>query len=139
MLKTLIAIAMLIPLSAAWAADAQAGPAWKRLNADTLQRAQRENRLLLVDLAADWCQFCKKMDHSTWPDPKVMESIDKYYIPVRIQDEEEPVLAEKYRQYGRPGIFVLNGNGEEIARRRGYLEPRFMHWMLEGIAQEAGL
>jgi thiol:disulfide interchange protein len=137
----LLASLFLLATTSIWAdtPTTEDGPQWQRLTPELVQRARQENRLLLVDLAAEWCQFCKKMDRSTWPDPKVLESIDKYYIPVRIQDEDQPELAEKYRQYGRPAFFVLNGNGEEVMRKRGYLEARFMHWMLEGIAQEAGL
>ena len=139
LLAALLLLATLPVGSADTTAASSDGPRWQHLTPELLQRAQQENRLLLVDLTAEWCNFCKKMDRTTWPDPKVLASIDKYYLPVRIQDEEEPELAEKYRQYGRPAFFVLNGNGEEIARKRGYLDARFMHWMLEGIAQEAGL
>lgn len=114
------------------------GPHWQKLTPGLLQQAQQEARLVLVDLSAEWCRFCKKMDRITWRDPQVLNAIDKYYIPARIQDEKDPVLAETPRQYGRPAFFVLNAKGEEIARKRGYLDPKFMHWMLEGIAQEAG-
>ncbi len=116
-----------------------ATPDWQRLTPELLAQAKSQNRLVLVDLSAEWCRFCKQMDESTWPDPRVEASITRYYLPARIDDETDPQLAEKYRDYGRPAFFVLDANGNEIARKRGYLDAQFMHWMLEGIAAEAGL
>lgn len=117
--------------------DSTAEIEWQRLTPSVLDQAREENRLVLVDLAAEWCTFCKKMDRTTWRDPAVLRNIEAHYIPVRIQDEDEPELAEQYRQYGRPAILVLNGDGEKIARKRGYLKPQLMDWMLQGIVQDA--
>jgi len=108
---------------------------WKRWTPAVFEEAKKENKLLLVDFAAEWCDFCKKMDKTTWLDTQVQGSIDEYYIPVRVDDETDPVIAEKYRSYGRPAIVVLNAEGAEIAKKTGYLEGQQMHWMLEGVAQ----
>jgi len=108
---------------------------WKRWTPKVFEQAKKENRLLLVDFAAEWCQFCKKMDKTTWLDARVQASINEHYIPVRVDDEVDPEIAEKYRSYGRPVIVVLNGDGTEIAKKRGYLKPQWMYWTLEGIAQ----
>ena len=136
--RTAISPLLLLLLFPALGAEPPPQPAWQSLSPALLERARKQDRLVLVDLSAEWCRFCKKMDRSTWPDERVRQSIEKYYIPARIEDEKEPELAEKYRHYGRPAFFVLDPNGKEIARKRGYLDARFMHWMLEGIAQEAG-
>lgn len=108
---------------------------WKRWTPAVFEQAKKDNKLLLVDFAAEWCSFCKKMDKTTWLDSEVQGSIADYYIPVRVDDEIDPVIAEKYRDYGRPAIVVLNGDSIEIAKKTGYLEPLYMHWMLEGVAQ----
>jgi thiol:disulfide interchange protein len=139
--SSLLVLLLLFSLTAAAAGSSQSGNtrqqevAWQRWTPEVFTRAQQEQRLILVDLAAEWCTFCKKMDKTTWRDDKVLGSIDKYYIPVRVQDEIDPELAEKYRGYGRPAFVVLNGEGVEVARKRGYLQPQMMHWMLEGIAE----
>ena len=116
-----------------------AAPDWQRLTPELLTQAKAQNRLVLVDLSAEWCHFCAQMDRDTWPDPRVQATIARHYLAARIDDERQPALAEKYRHYGRPAFFVLDADGREIARKRGYLDGQFMHWMLEGIAAEAGL
>lgn len=111
------------------------GVDWKSWTPDVFAQAKEQNRLVLVDLTADWCQLCKKMDMSTWLDSQVHASIEEYYIPVRVQDEVDTELAERYRQYGRPAIVILDGNGVEIAKKTGFQDALRMHWMLEGVAQ----
>ena len=77
------------------------------------------------------------MDQTTWQDPEVLAAIKADYIPVRVQDEIDTALAEKYRRYGRPAIAILDGDGKEIFKKRGYQEPRQMLWTLQGVVQDA--
>ena len=124
-------------LGLAWAVNAVAAPAWEEFNAQLFERAQAENKLVLLDLSAEWCVYCKKMDAVTWEDPKVQQVIDEHYLPARIVDEEQPELAQRFRQYGRPAIVIFNAQREEIQSKRGYLKPQWMQWMLEAVVQEA--
>ena len=112
---------------------------WQRWSPALFKRVKNTNRLVLVDFAAEWCHFCKKMDQTTWRDAEVLAAIEADYIPVRVQDEIDIELAEKYRRYGRPAIVVLDGNGKEIFKKRGYQEPQQMLWTLQGVAQDASL
>ncbi len=111
------------------------GVKWNRWNPAIFAQAKEQKRLVFVYLSADWCPLCKKMDMSTWLDPQVIGSIEKNYIPIKVKDETDPVLAERYRTYGRPAVVILDANGVEIAKKTGYQEPLKMHWMLEGVAQ----
>lgn len=115
---------------------ATSAPDWLTWSDAAFERARQEDRLVLLDLSAEWCAFCKKMDQTTYSDPKVLELIEKAYVPVRIEDEKHPRLAERYREYGRPATVILDSDGNEILRKRGYLKPQWMLWMLEAVSQE---
>ena len=56
--------------------------------ADALERSQKENKLLLVDAAAEWCQPCKIMDQTTWSDPKVVEALAPIAIAIQIDVDQ---------------------------------------------------
>jgi uncharacterized protein YyaL (SSP411 family) len=109
---------------------------WKRWTPEAFAQAKQTNRLVLVDFSAEWCTFCKKMDKTTWRDPQVLAIIGKNYIPVRVEDEVDTELAEKYRSYGRPAIVVLDADGKEIFKKTGYLKPQWMLWTLQGVLQD---
>ena len=107
---------------------------WRSWSDALLEEARGDGRLILLDLTASWCTFCKKMDQVTYRDSSVESVIRDHYIAVRISDEDDPELAAHYADYGRPASVVLGDDGQELFRRRGYLEPQLMTWMLQAVA-----
>ncbi|MBP9152977.1 MAG: DUF255 domain-containing protein, partial [Flavobacteriales bacterium] len=58
--------------------------------ADALRRT--EPRKILIDVYTDWCGWCKKMDASTFKDPKVVAYINANYYAVKLDAEQkEPI------------------------------------------------
>ena len=108
---------------------------WQQWSPKVFQQAQKEKLLVLVDLTAEWCQFCKKMDETTYRAPQVIDVINRSYIPVRAAEEEHPDLAKRYENYGRPATIIFTENQTEIIKRKGYLPPQWMVWLLEAVAQ----
>jgi len=108
---------------------------WHEWSPKVFEQAQREGRLVLLDLTAQGCQFCRKMDMTTYQDPQVIDSIHRNYIPVRVDEDVQLELAERYKNYGRPTTIIFDGKGTEIIKRRGYLRPQWMVWLLEAVAQ----
>ncbi len=131
----LFCVLLILPWAAVFAADNPA-PDWQNWSDGQFPKAGEESKLVLLDLSAEWCTFCKKMDATTYQDPKVLALIERYYIPVRIEDEQEPELAERFRKIGRPGTVIYDGEGNELMIRRGYIKPQWMEWMLQALALE---
>ncbi len=131
----LLYVILILPWSLVAAADHPA-PDWQHWSDGQFPRAEEEGKLVLLDLSAEWCAFCKQMDATTYQDPKVLALIEKYYIPVRIEDEKHPELAARFREIGRPGTLVYDGEGNELVIKRGYIKPQWMEWMLQALAQE---
>ena len=110
---------------------------WNRWTPAIFEQAKKNKRLILVDFSAEWCAFCKKMDKTTWRDPQVLAVINENFIPVKVEDEVDPELAEKYRDYGRPAMIVLDADGNEVFKKTGYQTPQFMLWTLQGVLQDS--
>ncbi|HID44366.1 MAG TPA: thioredoxin family protein [Chromatiaceae bacterium] len=130
--KTFLALPILVVTSVM----AGGSVSWKTWSDDVFAQAKAQNRLVLVDLSAEWCAYCKKMDATTWQDAAVLAAIEQDYVPVQIMDEKDPELAERYRQYGRPAVIIMDANGKELMRKRGYMKPQWMAWMLQAVVQE---
>jgi len=131
--KSIAGMAVIMLASAALAGGSVP---WRSWTDEVFAQARSENRLVLVDLSAEWCAYCKKMDATTWKDPKVLAAIEEHYVPVKVVDEEDPELAARYRDHGRPAVLILDADGTEVMRKRGYMKPQWMEWMLRAVVQE---
>ena len=109
---------------------------WQTWSPAVFEQARRDGRLVLVDLVAEWCSFCKKMDRTTWRDPAVLAAIDQGYVPVRADPENQPQLPPRFADYGRPSIVILAADGRELLKKQGYLKPQWMLWTLQAVALE---
>lgn len=130
--RLFIAFAFLFSFQTATAAEIQ----WHDWSAATLHKAQQENKLILLNMSAEWCGFCKKMKATTYKDAEVLAEIDKNYIAVYADEAEYPDLVKRFPKVGRPGTIILNANDEVMIYKNGYLKPQWMLWLLQAVAQE---
>jgi thiol:disulfide interchange protein len=76
-----------------------------------LAEAEREDKLLLVDMWATWCKNCLVMDQTTLKDPELLAAIDDY-VKVKLQTENlgAPPNDEYVRRFdvvGLPAYAIL--------------------------------
>ncbi len=70
--------------------------AWQAWNAETLARAQRENKLLIVSVGYAACHWCHVMEHESFEDTTVARLMNDYFIPVKVDREERPDVDDIY-------------------------------------------
>lgn len=108
--------------------------AWLTDYKKALAQAKTENKAILLDFTgSDWCGFCIKMVKETLSKKEFTEYAAKNLVLVEVdfpngkaqtdavkkQNEE---LQKKFEVQGYPTFVLLNKNGKEIGRQRGYLE-----------------
>ena len=116
-------------------------------------------RKLMIDVYTEWCGWCKRMDKSTYTDPKVVEYINAHFYPVKFDAEQKAevkfnnetfgyVAQEGERgvntfayalldgHMGYPSVVYLNEKYERIMISPGYKEPADMLKELQFAAEE---
>ncbi len=109
---------------------------WQPWSNSIFEKAQQENRFVLLDLGAVWCHWCHVMDEITYQDPKVIALINARYLAVRVDQDARPDLSLRYENYGWPATVVFNTDGSEIAKRQGYIPPKPMASFLQAIIDD---
>ena len=61
--------------------------AWQEWNADTVARAQRENKLLFVSIGYFSCHWCHVMQQESYSDPAIARLLNEHFIPVKVDRE----------------------------------------------------
>ena len=75
------------PATVAASVEEKLKSGWHSSLADGLALAERENRLVLIDLWATWCKNCVVMDKTTLADPAVVGALSNY-VRIKFQAED---------------------------------------------------
>lgn len=130
-------VALLASLIAGAPAIAAEPPiAWKGWSHDVFVGAAAEKRFVILDLEAVWCHWCHVMDQKTYGDDRVRALIAARYVPVRVDQDANPDLANRYGDWGWPATIIFAPDGSEIAKVRGYLEPERMASLLQAVIDD---
>jgi thioredoxin:protein disulfide reductase len=119
-------------------APAQKAEAWKQQWVEqdyerALARAKVENKLLVVDVWAEWCAACKELDEKTWPDARIAAWIAQNAVALRLDTySTRKDLAQPLRILGYPTVLVMDGEGKVLRRREGFQKPEDMLAFLAG-------
>jgi hypothetical protein len=118
------------------AASASETLKWNGWSEDLFSRATAEKRFVILDLEAVWCHWCHVMEKTTYSDPRVIELLESKYIPVRVDQDANPDLSNRYGDWGWPATIVFGPDGTEIAKIRGYIEPERMQALLKAVIDD---
>lgn len=101
---------------------------WQSFNKEAFERAERENKLVFLEVGANWCHWCHVMDDSTYSDKAVKTYLNENFILCREDSDERPDLYSAYRAWGWPAIIVFDANGTELLKLKGYqYRTRFLN------------
>lgn len=109
---------------------------WQAWSPSLFEQAAREGRYILLHLGADWCHWCHVMEDTSYRDPAVLALIRQRYIPVRVEQDRNPDLSQRYEAWGWPATIVFDADGNEIGKRRGYQPPEFFARLLQAIIDD---
>jgi hypothetical protein len=108
--------------------------AWLPWEAQTFARAQAEDRPILLSISAVWCHWCHVMDETTYSDPGVIETINRRFVPVRVDNDKRPDINARYNMGGWPTTAFLTPDGRTLTGAT-YLPPAQMKGALAEIAR----
>lgn len=88
---------------------------------NAVAEANRQGKMVMVDLYADWCVACKEFEHYTFPDAKVQSEFSHYQliqIDLTQSDDTTIELMEEFTVFGLPSILFFNTQGQELSSER---------------------
>ena len=112
------------------------------------KEAQEKNLPLIIDFGTPGCFWCRKMDESTFRDPRIMTLMNERFIPLKIDAEREAHLTDVLRIENYPTFVAAASDGrivdlqfrnrplraEERPYLKGYQEAESFHDMLQRLS-----
>lgn len=133
------------------------GIQWMTLG-EALDKTKIAKKKIIIDFFTDWCGWCKKLDATTYQDPKVIAMVNKYYYPVKFNAESDGPVKYKGVEYsikasgirsthefavmilkghlGYPTTTFLGNNQEFLSNEAGYLNASDMVLKLKFFGED---
>jgi thioredoxin-related protein len=126
-LTTLLVIVSLLSMTrSASAQDVR----WRHDYTAARREANETGRPLFFDFGTESCFWCKKLDATTFRDPKVAKMLNDQFIPVKLDGEKEMRLVQAMGIDGYPTVIVATPEGKVVGRHSGYLDAAQMTALL---------
>lgn len=97
---------------------------WIKTYNQAVVEANKSAHPIFVDVYADWCVWCHKLDQEAYVNPKFVQYM-KGFVALKLNSEdngEGSRLAEKYEIDGLPSMLVLDANGNLLNKLSGYMQ-----------------
>lgn len=88
--------------------------------ADAKKQAAEQNKLIFVDVMADWCRPCKKMMADLRANDAACDFFNQHYVNLKINEKYNKTFLNEYNIQGFPTLMFLNADGEVLWSVTGY-------------------
>ena len=105
---------------------AQYSITWEHDLAAAQTRAKAEQKLLFVDVWAEWCGPCQHLKNKVFPTPEAQKALSAY-VAVSLMTQSKNgtpnaanmKVAERFKVEAYPTMLILDAEGKEIRRQVG--------------------
>src|SRR5437016_826380 len=80
---------------------------WHEWGGDAFDKAQRENKPVLLDVGAVWCHWCHVMDRESYENSEIAKLINENYVAVKVDRDERPDVDSRYQA----AVQAMSGQG----------------------------
>ncbi|WP_051585796.1 thioredoxin domain-containing protein [Caldanaerobius polysaccharolyticus] len=106
---------------------------WRQWGDEAFKEAKQQDKPVLLSISAVWCHWCHVMDETSYSDDKIIDYINKNFIPVRVDTDQRPDVNERYNMGGWPSTVVLTPGGR-ILNGATYIPPEALYDFLKETA-----
>lgn len=95
---------------------------WRRDYLAACKEARESQRPMVVDFGTRECIWCKKLDATTFHDQEVIKQMNEQFIPVKIDAERDPSLAQSMRVQIYPTLVFISHDGKVLGSHEGFVD-----------------
>src|SRR6056297_319228 len=80
---------------------------WEAWSSKSLDKAEKEDKLLLISIGYAACHWCHVMEHECFEDEEVAETMNTNFVNIKIDREERPDIDQIYMD----ALQMMTGSG----------------------------
>jgi len=80
---------------------------WYAWGPEALERAAKEEKLILLSIGYSACHWCHVMEHESFENPDIAEVMNSHFVNIKVDREERPDLDQIYMT----SVQIMTGSG----------------------------
>jgi len=80
---------------------------WHEWGSEAFEKAQQQNKPVLLDVGAVWCHWCHVMDRESYEDAEIAQIINDNFIAIKVDRDERPDVDSRYQS----AVQAISGQG----------------------------
>src|SRR5436309_11088221 len=80
---------------------------WYAWSAEALERAAKEDKLILLSIGYSACHWCHVMEHESFENPSIAQVMNQNFVNIKVDREERPDLDQIYMS----AVQMMTGSG----------------------------
>jgi thiol:disulfide interchange protein len=104
---------------------------WRKDLAAAEAEARAQHKQVFAYFTATWCGPCQEMKRTTWSDNTVRRAMERRFVPVKVDIDENRSLASAYGIEAVPTFIWLDDSGKALGQTSGYMDAKEMENWLE--------
>lgn len=88
---------------------------------DILEKAEKDEKLVFIDVVTEWCLPCKMMEKDVFTDPEIAAFMNQNFINYKVDAEKGngPMVSLVYEVQMYPTLLFVDSKGEVIVKKIG--------------------
>jgi thiol:disulfide interchange protein len=109
---------------------------WRSSYAEAWREAGREGKPMLVQVTAEWCAYCHKMQGETYADGSIQEQVRDGFVAVMLDADANPELVEALKVDALPATVIVTVDRKIMRRLSGYQTTEQLSSALSAVPTE---
>lgn len=86
-----------------------------------LAKAEKDDKLVFIDIMTDWCLPCKMMDQDVFSNPEIADFMNSNFINYKVDAEKKngPIISLVYEVQSFPTLLFVDSKGKVIVKKVG--------------------
>jgi len=105
---------------------------WLDWSKESFEKARVEGKPILLDIKGSWCHWCHVMEATSYSDPAIVDSLNKKFVPIRVDTDKRPDVNRRYNMGGWPTTAFLDSDGKIITGGT-YIPPEQLREVIRSV------
>lgn len=107
---------------------------WQQDVKSAIEKAEAENKLVLLHFTASWCRPCQALEKFVFPNLEVARLVNENVVPIQIDVDRQQALVTEYGVTAVPFDVVITPGGRVIAKQKSPLDSTGYQRMMANLS-----